>query len=82
MDMCCFFINQNGILKTTRKHRKELKSPAQTKRNHKTDPRTQVIIWNLETTDGSYVKKQHNSKYKCGFHWICVVFTVNYKYSN
>lgn len=44
MDMCCFFINQEDILKTTRKHRKELKSPAQTKRNHKTDPRVQVIM--------------------------------------
>lgn len=43
MDMCGFFI-QKGILKTTRKHRKELKSPAQTKRNHKTDPRAQVIM--------------------------------------
>lgn len=44
MDMCRFFNNQKGILKTTRKHRKELKSPAQTKRKNKTDPRTQVIM--------------------------------------
>lgn len=80
--MCCFFINQKDILKTTRKHRKELKSPAQTKRNYKTDPKTQVIMWNLETPDGSYVQKQHKSKYMCGFHWVSVDFTVNYKYSN